>query len=124
MNDHNGEHRREGKSVSLSLAPTVLLAIGVLLAPTLFLAQPIQPRNIAFFERVQAVDSERKVVTVKRGKIPDYTDAATTEYSIEEDAVLKRLQPGDDIRATVHPNDLTLRHIQIVYRRGPKQPPK
>jgi hypothetical protein len=44
-----------------------------------------------FFGRVEVVDSERKAVTVKQGKIPDYMDAATTEYSTEEDAVLKRL---------------------------------
>jgi len=124
MNGHDREYRREGKLGSLSFVPTLLLAIGILLAPTLLPAQPSQPRSIAFFGRVETVDSERKVVTVKHGKIPDYTDAATTEYSIEEETVLKRLQPGDDIRATVHPNDLTLRHIQIVYRRAPKQPPK
>jgi Cu/Ag efflux protein CusF len=71
-----------------------------------------------FFGRVEVVDSERKIVTVKHGKIPDYMDAATTEYSTEEDAILKRLQPGDDIRATVHPNDLTLHQVQVVYRRS------
>lgn len=102
--------------MKLTLVPTVILAIGAL-TPSLS-AQPSSPRNIVFFGRVETVDSERKVVTVKHGKIPDYMDAATTEYSTEEDAVLKRLQPGDDIRATVHPNDLTLHQVQVVYRRA------
>jgi len=97
----------------------VILAIGILITPALIQAQPPRaaPRNIAFFGRVEAVDSMRKAVTVRHGKIPDYMNSAITEYSIPEEAVLKRLKPGDDIRATVHPNDLTLYHVQIVYRR-------
>jgi Cu/Ag efflux protein CusF len=102
--------------VNLRFVPAVILVIGALLTSSL-LAQPSSSRSIVFFGRVEAVDSERKVVTVKHGKIPDYMDAATNEYSTEEDAVLKRLQPGDDIRATVHPNDLTLHQVQVVYRR-------
>jgi Cu/Ag efflux protein CusF len=82
-------------------------------------AQPPQPapRRVALFGRVEAVDSERRVVTVKHGAIPGYMDSTTTEYSTEEGTVLNRWQPGDDIRATVHLNDLTLYHILIVYRR-------
>jgi Cu/Ag efflux protein CusF len=96
----------------------VILALGILFAPALVQAQQPRPapRSIAFFGRIEAVDSDRKVVTVKHGKIPGYMDSATTEYSTEEKGVLKRLLPGDDIRATVYPDDLTLYHIQIVYR--------
>lgn len=119
MNDSVRENRCEGRPVNLNFMSTVILVVGALLTPSL-LAQPSSPRSIVFFGRVEGVDSERKVVTVKHGKIPNYMEAATTEYSTEEDAVLKRLQPGDDIRATVHPNDLTLHQVQIVYRRtGP-----
>ena len=82
---------------------------------------PQSPRSITFFGRVEAVDSDRKLVIVKHGKIPGYMDSGTTEYSTEEEAVLKRLHPRDDIRAVVYPNDLTLYRIQIVYRPpGPK----
>ena len=96
-----------------NLVPAVNLAIGILFAATLLQAQPTRPapRSLAFFGRVQVVDSDRKVVTVKHGKIPGYMDPATTEHPTEEDAVLKRLQPGDYIRATVYPNDLTLHRI-------------
>ena len=101
-----------------SFMPAVIVAFGILFAPNLVQAQPPRPapRSIAFFGRVEAVDSDRKVVTVKHGNIPGYMDSGTTEYSTDEEAVLKRLQPRDDIRATVYPNDLTLHHIQIVYR--------
>jgi Cu/Ag efflux protein CusF len=101
-----------------NLVPAVNLAIGILFAATLLQSQPTRPapRSLAFFGRVQVVDSDRKVVTVKHGKIRGYMDSATTEHSTEEEAVLKRLQPGDYIRATVYPNDLTLHRIRIVYR--------
>lgn len=103
---------------NLTFLPAIILAFGFLFVPIQAEAQPARPaaRSIAFFGRVEAVDSDRKIVTVKHGKIVGYMDTGTTEYSTDEDAVLKRLQPGDDIRATVYPNDLTLHRIQIVYR--------
>jgi Cu/Ag efflux protein CusF len=101
-----------------SLVPTVNLAIGILFTAALLQAQPTRPapRSLAFFGRVQIIDSDRKVITVKHGKIPGYMDSATTEHSTEGEDILKRLQPGDYIRATVYPNDLTLHRIRIVYR--------
>jgi len=101
------------------IVPVIVLALGVLGGQTLIRAQQPRtaPRSIAFFGRVEAVDSVKKVVTVKHGKIPGYADSATGEYSAEAEADLKRMQPGDDIRATVYPDDLTLYRIQIVYRR-------
>ena len=65
---------------------------------------------------MDAVDFVKKIIWVKRGKITGYADSATAENSTEAEAALKRLQPGDDIRATVYPNDTTLYRIQIVYR--------
>ena len=100
-----------------SFAAATAVAVGIAFSP-LICAKPSQPapRSIAFFGRVEAVDSGRKVVTVKHGKIPGYLDAATTEFFTAGGASLNELQPGDDIRAIVHSNDLTLYHIQIVYR--------
>ena len=102
-----------------SFAPAVALAAAMLFAPLTW-AQTSQTaaRSIAFFGQVESVDSGRNVVTVKHGKIPGYMDSGTTDYSAEEGARLNRLQPGDDIRATVHSNNLTLYHIQVVYRRN------
>lgn len=102
----------------------VVFAVGVLCGQTLIRAQQPRPapHAIVFFGRVEAVDFGKKVVTVKHGKIPGYADSATAEYSTEAEADLKRLRPGDDIRATVYPGDLTLYRIQIVYRRsGPNE---
>jgi Cu/Ag efflux protein CusF len=106
----------------LNSVAAIVLALGVEF-PSLTGAQPRQPApwNITFFGRVEAVNSESKVVTVKHGAIAGYMDSATTEFSTKEGALLIQLHPGDDIRATVHPNDLTLYHIQIVYSDGAKR---
>jgi Cu/Ag efflux protein CusF len=99
------------------LVSAVIFACGAAFVPPPMRAQEqTKPKSIAFFGRVESIDSERKIVTVKHGKIAGYMDSAATEHSIDEEAALKRLRPGDDIRATVYPNDLTLHHVQIVYR--------
>ena len=41
-------------------------------------------------------------------------------YSVDNEAVLKSLRPGDDIRAVVYPNENTLHNIRVVYRRHAK----
>jgi Cu/Ag efflux protein CusF len=96
------------------------LAFGVAFVPAPLCAQTQQtkPKTMAFFGRVESIDSERKAVTVKHGKIAGYAEAGTTEHPLDEEAALKRLRPGDDIRAMVYANDLTLHHIQVVYRSG------
>jgi len=102
--------------------PIFLLSSVLAMVPAPIRAQ--QPRSvgrsIAFFGRVETVDLERRIVIVKHGKIAGYADSGATEHSTEDDGVLKRLQSGDNIRATVYPNDVTLHHIQIVYRGGTK----
>lgn len=83
-------------------------------------AQQAQPsaKAIAFFGRVESIDIERKIVIVKHGNIAGYAATGTTEHTVGDEAALKRLLPGDDIRATVHPNDTMLYQIRVVYRRA------
>jgi Cu/Ag efflux protein CusF len=102
--------------VPLLVVLAFALTIHMVLLPLQTGAQVAKPRSIAFFGRVESVDSERKVVTVKHGKIAGYMDSATTDFSVDEPGVLNRLRPADNIRATVYPNDLTLHQIHVVYR--------
>jgi Cu/Ag efflux protein CusF len=76
---------------------------------------------IKFFGRVEAVDAAKKTVTVKHGKIPGYMDAMTMDYSVEEEGVLKALHAGDDFRAIVSPDDLTLHQVKVVGRDSGKR---
>jgi Cu/Ag efflux protein CusF len=96
------------------LAFTLTFAIAVL--PWPMAAQHAEPKALAFFGRVEAVDSERKIVTAKHGKIAGYMDSGTSDFSVDEPGVLNRLRPADNIRATVYPNDFTLHQIHVVYR--------
>jgi Cu/Ag efflux protein CusF len=94
----------------------VTLTFGIAVPPLQMEAQQAKPKSLAFFGRVESVDSQRKIVTVKHGKVTGYMDSATTEFSVHEAAVLQQLRPDDNIRAIVYPNDLTLYQIHVVYR--------
>ena len=92
--------------------------------PSLMQAQEQQAKRITFFGRVESIDFERKVLVVKHGKIAGYMDSGATEHRVDEAVVLDRLRPGDDIRAIVYPNDLTLYRIHVVYRSAGENTPK
>ena len=71
-----------------------------------------------FLGEVQAVDSQRKKITVKHGAIRGYALRGTDIYSVANESIITRLRPGDDIRAIVYPNDDTLYKVEIVNRSG------
>ena len=50
---------------------------------------------------VKAVDPAAKTATIAAGKIGDWMDAMTMEYSVKPDAELAKLHVGDRIEATV-----------------------
>ena len=75
---------------------------------------------IQFLGEVQSVDAAHHTAKVKHIAIPGYADQGTSEYSVDNEVVLKNLGPGDDIRATVYANDHTLHNIRVVYRRRAK----
>ena len=100
-----------------------ILSLGLLMCPAPIRAERAQQslRALSFYGQIEAVHFEKGAVVVRHGKIPGYADSGTTEYSIEDLSLLNRLQPGDDIRATVYSNDLTLHHVQLVFRPAPKK---
>ena len=73
-------------------------------------------KGIQFLGQIQTVDLSHKKVTVKHGSIPGFADRGVAEYSVDNESILKQLQSGDDVRATVYPNDYTLHSIRIVSR--------
>jgi len=50
---------------------------------------------------VVSVDPAAKTATIAAGKIGDWMDAMTMEYSVKPDAELGKLHAGDHIEATV-----------------------
>jgi len=73
-------------------------------------------KGIQFLGQIQTVDLSHNKVTVKHSSIPGFADRGVTDYSVDNESILKQLQSGDDISATVFPNDYTLHSIRIVSR--------
>ena len=78
------------------------------------LGQNSAAKGIQFFGEIQTVDLAHKRITVKHGAIPGFADRGVADYSVDNESILKQLQSGDDIRATVYPNEDTLHGIRIV----------
>jgi len=93
------------------------IATFLLLLPAICMAQQevqTSKKPIRFAGEVQSVDVAGKSATVKHGDIPGYMAAMTMAYSIDDEAVLKRLAPGDDIVATAYAGDTQLHKVRIV----------
>jgi hypothetical protein len=68
--------------------------------------------------RLESINSAHKTLVVKHGHIQGYAERGVGVYKVDDETVLGHLRPGDDISATVFPNDQTLYKIHVVYRRG------
>jgi Cu/Ag efflux protein CusF len=56
---------------------------------------------------IKAIDPAAKTATIAAGKIGDWMDAMTMEYSIKPDTDFAKLHVGDHIQATVVVKDPT-----------------
>jgi Cu/Ag efflux protein CusF len=54
---------------------------------------------------VKALDPATRSATIAAGKIGDWMEAMTMEYSVKPDAEFQKLHVGDHIQATVVVND-------------------
>lgn len=54
---------------------------------------------------IRAVDPAAKTATIAAGKIGDWMDAMTMEYTIKPDSEFQKLHVGDRIQATVVVSD-------------------
>jgi Cu/Ag efflux protein CusF len=60
-----------------------------------------QAKRYAMEGEVKALDPAAKTATIAAGKIGDWMDAMTMEYSVKPDAEFQKLHAGDRIQATV-----------------------
>jgi Cu/Ag efflux protein CusF len=77
---------------------------------------PAATKEITLFARVESIDKTAKTVTVKHGKIAGYVEAVPATYALDDETLISKLRPGDDIRATVREGEHWLRHVRIVNR--------
>lgn len=97
----------------------IILCRGTLFGlSTVQLTSPQKVRGLRFLGRLESINSAHKTLIVKHGHIQGYAERGIGVYKVDDETVLGRLRPGDDISATVFPNDQTLYKIHVVYRRG------
>jgi len=60
-----------------------------------------QAKRYAMEGEVKALDPAAKTATIAAGKIGDWMEAMTMEYSVKPDAEFQKLHAGDRIQATV-----------------------
>jgi len=70
---------------------------------------------------IESVDVAGKTVTIIHGDIPGFMAAMTMGYGVDDDAVLKKLKPGDDIVATVYAGDGKLYKVRVVGHSAEKK---
>ena len=93
------------------LAAVVLLCM---LAAASFGQANSKKKSYTLHGKIEAVKDSEKKVTVKHDKIEGYMGAMTMDYKVADDAVLKKLKPGDEITATLYQDDYTLYDIRLT----------
>jgi Cu/Ag efflux protein CusF len=86
-------------------------------------ASQTSKKPIRFAGHVESVDAAGKSATIIHGDIPGFMAAMTMNYGIDDEAVLKKLKPGDDIVATVYAGDAKLYKVRVVGHSAEKKAP-
>jgi Cu/Ag efflux protein CusF len=102
------------------------LALAGLLGTSAFAQANGKKKSYTLHGKIEAVKGSEKKVTVKHDKIEGYMGAMTMDYKVDNDAMLNKLKPGDEITATLYEDDYTLYDIRLTQiddrvRPGPKK---
>jgi hypothetical protein len=63
---------------------------------------------------VEQINDVAQSVRVRQEKIAGYSDARIATYNVDDASILKKLEVGDKIVATIYEKDYTLHNIQVV----------
>ena len=94
------------------------LALASLLAASAFAQANAKKKSFTLHGKIEAVKGSEQKVTVKHDKIEGYMGAMTMDYKVADDAMLKKLKPGDEITATLYQDDYTLYDIRLTQSDG------
>jgi Cu/Ag efflux protein CusF len=100
------------KRFGLRLVTAVTLLC--LLAVAGFAQANAKKKSYTLHGKIEAIKDSEKKVTVNHDAIEGYMGAMTMDYKVDDDAMLKKLKPGDEISATLYEGDYTLYDIQVV----------
>lgn len=92
-------------------------AAAVLLTVACFGQASPAKKSYTFHGKVEAVDESAKSLKVNGEEIKGWMAAMTMDYKVDDDAILKKVKPGDQIMATVYDGDLVLHKVEVM----PKQ---
>jgi Cu/Ag efflux protein CusF len=90
------------------------VAVLCLLGAAGFAQANAKKKSYTLHGKIEAVKGSEKKVTVKHDKIEGYMGAMTMDYRVADDAMLKKLKPGDEITATLYQDDYTLYDIRLT----------
>jgi Cu/Ag efflux protein CusF len=63
---------------------------------------------------VEQINDFAKTIRIKQEKIAGYSDVRIATYNVDDTEILKKLEVGDKITATIYEKDDTLHDIQVV----------
>jgi len=92
----------------------LIAILSLSLAATLSFAQNTKKKTYEFKGKVEAVTESNKTLTVANENIEGWMSAMTMAYVVDDPAVLKKVKPGDQIKATVYDGDFTLYKVEVV----------
>ena len=109
------------RGFGMQLAAAVALVC--LSAGSAFAQANAKKKSYTLHGKIEAVKESEKKVSVKHDKIEGYMGAMTMDYKVADDAMLKKLKPGDEITATLYEDDYTLYDIRPTQIDDRVKPP-
>ncbi len=74
------------------------------------------PKGKGYFVHatVEQINDFAQSIRVKQERIPGYSEARIATYNVDDASLLKKLEVGDKIAATIYDKDDTLHDVQVV----------
>jgi Cu/Ag efflux protein CusF len=94
----------------------IVTAAYVLLAAAFFGQTAPGKKSYTFQGKVEAVDASAKIVRVNGEEVKGWMAAMTMDYKVDDNALLKKVKPGDQIMAPVYDGDLVLHRVQVMQK--------
>jgi len=90
------------------------LAASVVFAVSTFGQSTAGKKAHTFHGKVEAVNKDGKSLTVNGEKVEGWMDAMTMNYKVDDPSILDKVNPGDQITATVYDGDYVLHNVKNV----------
>ena len=111
---------RLGFQLSLSLA--FILIAGLFAAKGIAQTDP-RGKSHTLHGTVEGINDFAQSIRVKQEKVEGYLEARVATYNVDDAAILKKLEIGDRIVATIYEKDDTLYDIRVAQIYDPLRPP-